>query len=120
MSRVLIVEDEVILAMSIQSELQDMGHEVIGIADSADRAISFLDKASPEVVLMDIVIHGAMSGIDLTSLINEKYDIPVIYGTAHTDRTTIEKANRTKHFGILYKPYDQYELNACISRALAH
>jgi DNA-binding NtrC family response regulator len=118
MARILLVEDEIILAMSVKMELQGMGHEVTGIAESADKAISLIENSKPELILMDIVLHGDLSGIELTSIVNEQYDIPVIYGTAHIDELTIKNANTTKHFGIMYKPYEYKELGEAIQRAL--
>ncbi|NIR25714.1 MAG: response regulator [Gammaproteobacteria bacterium] len=119
MARILLVEDEAILSMNIQMELEDMGHEVVGVARDSETAISLLETERPELVLVDIVLHGEMDGIELASLINRKYGTPIIYGTAHTDEATVRRANATKHFGIFFKPFRPYEMKEAIARALS-
>lgn len=118
MMRILIVEDEIILAMNVQMELEQLGHEVVGIAKNSTKAITIIEKDKPDLILMDIVIQGEINGMELTSIVNQKYGIPVIYRTAHMDEATINKVNQTEHCGILTKPTQLNELSAAINKAI--
>ena len=118
MMRILIVEDEIILAMNLQMELEQLGFEVIGIAKESTKALLLIEKNKPDLILMDIVIQGNISGIELTAIVNQKYGTPVIYGTAHRDNATIEQANKTKHYGILFKPFQLNELSSAINKVV--
>lgn len=118
MSTILIVEDAGVLAMKIEIDLANMGHEVVGIADSAEEAFELTEKYSPDLILMDIALHGDMNGIDAAERICEQHDCKIIYMTAHTDANTIEKAQKTKHVGFLHKPFEPYQLQRGIEKAL--
>ena len=118
MARVLIVEDDGIIAMNTMSQLVSMGHEVVGIAKSSNTAFAKIEEKLPELILMDIVLHGDLSGVDITRIVNEKYKIPVVYATAHTDDETLNKVNSTTYSGILYKPFEKYQLKEAINEAL--
>ena len=119
MAKVLIVEDEGIIAMNTMSQLMGMGHEVTSIAKSSETALARISSKRPDIILMDIVIHGAMDGVELTKFINREYRIPVIYATAHADDTTLESINTTEHAGVLYKPFQTSQLKEAIEKALA-
>jgi DNA-binding NtrC family response regulator len=111
-------EDDGILAMNTMRQLVNMEHEVTGIAKSFDTALSKLQEKRPELVLMDIRLHGPLTGIDITRSINEKFDIPVIYVTAHADEETLAEINKTKHFGIISKPFESSQLKEAIDNWL--
>jgi DNA-binding NarL/FixJ family response regulator len=116
--KVLIVEDEMLLALNTQLELHSMGHKVVGIASSSDAALEMLSTDVPELILMDIVIQGHMNGIELTNVVAEKYpQCKVIYMTAYSDDTTIAKAKQTRHAGIMTKPFEQYQLKKLLQEA---
>ncbi len=114
----MIVEDEGVLAMKIEIDVLSMGYEVVGIADSAAEAFELMEKHSPEIVLMDIALHGELNGIEAAVKISEQYDCKIIYMTAHTDDITIERAQRTQHVGFLHKPFEAYQLKRGIDKAL--
>jgi CheY-like chemotaxis protein len=118
MATILIVEDEGVLAMKTEIDLLDMGHVVMGIADSAEEAFELTDKFNPDIILMDIALHGEINGIDAAVRICETHDCKIIYMTAHTDAITIEKAQSTKHVGFLHKPFETYQLKRGIEKAL--
>jgi CheY-like chemotaxis protein len=118
MATILIVEDESVLAMKIEIDLLGMGHKVVGIADSAAKAFELTELWNPDIILMDIVLHGEMNGIDAAMKICEQNDCKIIYITAHTDAITIEKAQSTKHVGFLHKPFEPYQLQRGIDKAL--
>ena len=117
-SRILIVEDEGIIAVDIAKVLHDSGYEVIGIAASADAAVLEAAKACPDLVLMDIRIQGNLDGIDAAALLYRQFGVPVIYLTAHGDEETFERAKETGPMGFVLKPYRQDELAKAIEIAL--
>ena len=116
--KVLVVEDEGVVAMNVKMTLLDKGFEVLPIAISADSALTLTAQYHPDVVLMDIRIKGNKDGIDAAALISEHYRIPIIYTTAHQDDLTVQRANSTCHFGYLVKPYRDEDLFALIDKAV--
>ncbi len=118
MAKILIVEDESILAMKTQVDLEQMGHEVVGIADNGGMAVEIAKKEHPDIILMDIVLIGSMNGIEATGIINENNGCKIIYMTAHTDKATIEAAKSTEHVGFLYKPFEPFQLKKVLEEAL--
>lgn len=116
-ANILIVEDEGIIADNIASRLLKSGYRVAGIADSAEEALRKIPEAKPDLVLMDIHIKGSLDGIETTKKLRERYDVPVIYLTAHTDPQTIDRAKMTGGFGFLTKPIDHRTLATTIEMA---
>lgn len=118
MATVLIVEDESILAMKTEIDLIGMGHQVIGIVKNGREALNVAKTGRPDIILMDIVLQGDMDGIDTSKRICEIYDCKIIYMTAHADEKTIEIAKHSKHVGFLHKPFEPYQLQRGIDKAL--
>ncbi len=114
--KVLIVEDEGLIAHDISSRLQALGHEVVAIASTAKEALEHAGEA--EIVLMDIRIDGPTDGIEAAAQIREKFQIPVIFLTAHADRATLERAKLSDPFGYIVKPLAHSSLNTSIEIAL--
>ena len=117
-AKILIVEDEVIVAMNIEKRLQNSGYNVTGIASSSDQALAKIEIEKPDLVLMDIKIKGVLDGIDTADLIRKRYDLPIIYLTSYTDEETFNRAKLTEPFGYLIKPFETKELNRIIEMAL--
>jgi PAS domain S-box-containing protein len=117
-SRILIVEDEGIIAKDIQSTLNRSGYSVIGIASSGEEAIKKAMEIHPDLVLMDIVLEGAMDGVEAAEHIRDHFDIPVVYLTAYSDDTTLQRAKITEPFGYILKPFQEIELYTTIEMAL--
>lgn len=117
-ARILIIEDETIIAMDIQNMLEEMGYDVPCTAISGDEAIQLAKDLCPDLILMDIVLEGQMDGIEAASKINELFDIPIIYLTAHADCGTMQRANNTKYQGYILKPFNEDELMEAIKAAL--
>jgi CheY-like chemotaxis protein len=115
---ILIVEDEMIIAMEIAAVIRRMGHAVVGTAMTGEDAISLADLRSPDLVLMDIFLKGMMDGITAAEVIFQTYGIPVIYLTANSDQNTLERAMLTKPFGYLTKPVNAQELHTAIEHAI--
>ena len=115
---ILIVEDSFIVAYHLQITLEGEGYTVIGKCDTAEGALNFIQSTIPDLVLMDIMLDGEMDGVELASLLNKKFDIPVIYITALTDQATISRAKTTEPYGYLTKPFEDLELFTAIEMAL--
>ncbi|QIR39530.1 response regulator [Tolypothrix sp. PCC 7910] len=116
--RVLIVEDEVIVARTIASQLSQLGYIVTGTASSGNVAIAKALETKPDIVLMDIILKGEMDGIAASSYIREQLDIPVIFLTAYGDANTLERAKITQPFGYIVKPFTIKDLQIAIEIAL--
>jgi PAS domain S-box-containing protein len=116
--RILIVEDEIIIAMEIADRLKSMGYEVLRIVSTGQMAIQSALKEKPNLILMDIMIKGDIDGIETAHRIHEKSRIPVIYLTANADESTLERAKVSDAFGYLIKPFEERELNTTIEMAL--
>ncbi len=117
-TKVLVIEDEIIIAMDLENRLQKLGYMVAGIAASGKEAIQAIESKRPELVLMDIVIRGDIDGIDTAGIIKEEFDIPVVFLTAHSDPATLKRARITQPFGYLLKPFDDRELQSNIEIAI--
>ncbi|MBF0328877.1 MAG: response regulator [Nitrospirae bacterium] len=116
--RILVVEDEIVTAMDLKSNLVNLGYEVYEIASNGNDAIRMANEFRPDLVLMDIRLNGPMSGIEAAEEIRKSCSIPIVYMTAHTDVETIEKAKITEPFGYITKPCDNSTLMSTIEVAL--
>jgi len=117
--RILVVEDEAIVALGIQSSLERLGYEVVGRAGTGAEALALAEQARPDLVLMDVMLDGSgMDGIDTASELHERFNLPVVYLSAVTDEQTLDRAKRTDPFGYLVKPFKDHELSLAIEVAL--
>ncbi len=117
-TRILIVEDELLIAKGLSRKLNKLGYIVVDIVSSGKTALEKVAEHQPDLVLMDIVIKGEIDGIETTAKIHEFSNIPVIYLTAYADDRTIEKAETSGSYGYILKPYKERELHATIKMAL--
>jgi diguanylate cyclase (GGDEF)-like protein/PAS domain S-box-containing protein len=117
-TRVLVVEDEGVIALDLKGRLQDLGYSVVGLASSGEQALRKVRQLDPDLVLLDIVIQGPMDGIDTAGRIREHSNIPVIFLTAHSDDATLMRAKATRPHGYLVKPFRPQELRTTIEVAL--
>lgn len=113
--RILIVEDEVFVAMDAEAILVAAGHEVVSMAASADEAIAKTAQFMPELVLMDIRLIGPRDGIDAALEIKRRFNVPIIFVTANTDPVTHARAMQAKPLAIIPKPFSPRDLHAAIS-----
>ena len=116
--KILIVEDEAIVAEDIRNSLQSLGYIIVAVVSSGEEAVAKIEEDRPALVLMDIVLKGDMDGIEAASQIHSRFNIPVIYLTAFTDEKTIERAKLTEPFGYIVKPFEDRELHSTIEMAL--
>ncbi|QKQ73783.1 ATP-binding protein [Nostoc sp. TCL240-02] len=117
-ARILVVEDEVIVARAIASQLSQLGYVVTGTASSGKVAIAKALETQPELVLMDIILKGEMDGIATASHIRKQLDVPVIFLTAYGDNNTLERAKVTQPFGYIVKPFTTKDLKIAIEIGL--
>jgi CheY-like chemotaxis protein len=118
MVKILVVEDEHIVAMDLMSRLRNLGYEVPDSASSGEEAIEKAGRWRPDLVLMDIFLNGEMDGIQAAEQIRSRYNIPIIYLTAYADTNTLQRAKVTEPFGYVLKPFDERELLTTIEMAL--
>lgn len=116
--RILIVEDEHIVAMGIKRMLKNMGYTLAGVASSGEDAINKAESTFPDLVLMDIMLKGEMNGIEAAKEIKVRFDIPVVYLTACSESKIVESAWKTGSFGYVVKPFDEKDLQKSINVAL--
>jgi two-component system, LytTR family, response regulator LytT len=117
-TNILIVEDESIVAKDIQQSLKKLGYNVVGIANAAEQAIELAKEHTPDLILMDIMLKSALSGIDAAMEIRKTMNIPVIFLTAYADSSTLNKAKETEPFGYIIKPFKEIDLHTAIEMAL--
>ena len=116
--KILVVEDEWVVADQLCKDLKDLGYTVSSPASTGDEVIRRVEVEKPDLILMDIVLTGKMDGIEAADRINSQFNIPVLYLTAYTNQEYIKRAKQTKPFGYLVKPYNQKELYTNIEMAL--
>ena len=118
MAKILIVEDESIVALELESRLTDLGYSVCGIVSSGADAINTTIVQRPNIILMDINIKGPIDGVETAEKIKEIIDIPIIFLTAFTDSNTLQRAKITEPYGYIVKPFEERELHTSIEIAL--
>ena len=118
MAKILIVEDESIVALELESRLTDLGYSVCGIVSCGADAIKTAVDQKPDIILMDINIKGPIDGVVTAEKIKEIIDIPIIFLTAFTDSNTLQRAKITEPYGYIVKPFEERELHTSIEIAL--
>ncbi|MAY84892.1 MAG: DNA-binding response regulator [Flavobacteriales bacterium] len=116
--KILVVEDEAIVAKDIEVCLKKIGYEVLGTLSKGEKVIPAIEEEQPDLVLMDIMLAGDMTGIDVSTKIKERFDIPVVFLTAYADEKTISKAKITEPYGYVIKPFKEIDLRTSIEMAL--
>ena len=116
--RILVVEDESIVAKDIQNSLKKLGYTVPTIISSGEKAVEEVEQSKPDIVLMDIMLKGDVNGIEAANTIRERFDIPVIFLTAYADDNTLSKAKISEPYGYIIKPFKEKELQTTIEMAM--
>ncbi len=117
-AKILIVEDEIVIAREVENSLQTLGYEVTSIVDTGEKAIKKAESDKPDLILMDIRIKGEMDGIETAKIIRNRFEIPVIFSTAYLDEGRIDRAKITMPFGYVLKPIQERDLKVTIEMAL--
>jgi len=116
--RIMVVEDEGITALRIQKNLEDMGYTVTSMEFTGEDAVKKAEHDVPDLVLMDIVLDGTMDGIEAAGQLRSRFNIPVVYITAHSDEKILNRIKKTEPFGYIIKPFDERELRTAVEIAL--
>ncbi|MFA6598215.1 MAG: PAS domain S-box protein [Ignavibacteriaceae bacterium] len=116
--KILIVEDESIVALHIKNSLKRLGYDVFDVVSSGEEALKVIDNAKPDLTLMDIQLGGRMDGIETAEILFKQHQIPIIYLTAFADGPTIERAKNTEPYGYLIKPFEEKDLRGALEMAL--
>ena len=117
-AKILVVEDEAIVAVDIRNRLRNLGHTVSALTASGPEAIDRTGELHPDLVLMDIQLRGRMDGVDAADHIRHRFHVPVVYLTANSDENTLQRAKLSEPFGYLSKPFAERELETTIEMAL--
>jgi DNA-binding LytR/AlgR family response regulator len=118
MIKILIVEDEMIIAEHLTMLLESMDYVVVGSAIDYNEAIELLETESPDLVLLDISLGGKKDGVNVAETINERFKLPIIFTTSHSDEATIERAKKVNPANYLLKPFQKEQLFTAIEIAL--
>ena len=116
--KVLIVEDESIVALDIKRRLEKLGYCVTGMAARSRQAMALIEADPPDIILMDIHLNDDMDGIDIANVVNEKYRVPVVFITAYSEDATMGRASKARPYGYLLKPFSERDLCAVIKISL--
>ena len=116
--KILIVEDEILVATDIQESLEGLGYTIQGMVDTGLKAIEAVEEQLPDLILMDINLKGEMTGIEAATIITRNNDVPIIYLTANTDIDTVNKAKVALPYGYISKPFTDKDLQTNIEIAI--
>ncbi len=115
---ILVTEDESIVRKDIERSLKKLGYNVVGSADTGEKAIELAIKLKPDLALMDIMLKGEMTGIEAAERIKREIDIPIIFLTAYADESTLAKAKVTEPHGYILKPFKEIDIHTSIEMAI--
>jgi len=116
--RVMIVEDEFIIAEDLKLTLQNFGHEIVSIVSSGEEAIDYANRFLPDIIFMDIVLDGEINGIDAAIKIKAKYEIPIIFCSAYIDSLTQKEASQIKPGIFISKPVEESKVQTALDNFL--
>ena len=117
-TRILIVEDVANVATVLKARLEDFGYEICGVVNTGQKAIDVAIRCQPDLVLMDIMLEGDMTGIEAAIEIQKNLSVPIIYLSCLSDNQVMDRAIETNPYGYIVKPYDSAELRFSIENAL--
>lgn len=116
--RILVAEDERIVALDVKNRLELFGYEVCGPVHSGEHAVQSTRESRPDLVLMDIMLEGEIDGVEAARLIQQQHDVPVIFLSAFSDEVTIDRAKISEPYGYIIKPFDGKDIHTIIEMAL--
>ena len=117
-TKILVVEDESIVARDIRNMLVGLGYEVTAVVPGAKAAVQKAQETDPDIVLMDVMLQGEITDVEAAEKIYTNFKIPVVYLTAYADSITVQQAKKTEPFGYIIKPFEERELQTTIEIAL--
>lgn len=116
--RIIIIEDEALIAAEIESTLELLGYDVVAHEMNGDKALDTLASVPADLILLDISIKGTLSGIDLAHIIRKKHKVPFVFLTSFSDKKTLDQVKETLPYGYIVKPFDEHDLRSTIELAL--
>ncbi len=116
--KVMIVEDEFIIALDLKDIVKSYGYNVVAVATSGPDAVEKANKFEPELVLMDIMLKGKIDGVEAADSIRKKLDIPIVFVSSFSDEESVVRASKVSDYGYLVKPFDKEQIKAVIEAAL--
>lgn len=116
--KILIVEDEQIVAMDVEAQLSMLDYQVVGFAASGEEALRLAEEMCPDLVLMDIQLYGELDGVATADQIRRRWQIPVVFMTAFAGRETLARAKNAAPYGYITKPFKTQDLHATVAVAL--
>lgn len=116
--KILVVEDESIIALNIKKKLKSFGYTVPAIVTTGEEAVKMAEITFPDLILMDVRLKGEMDGIDAADEIRKRFGIPIIFLTSYSDNEVLERAKRTEPYGYIVKPFKANDLHSNIEIAL--
>ena len=116
--KIIIIEDEALIAIEIESTLSLLGYQVVGKAMNGDKALDLFANNPCDLIMLDISIKGSLTGIDLAKVIRKKYDVPFIFLTSFSDKSTLDMVKETMPYGYIVKPFNEKDLLSTIELAL--
>ena len=117
-AKILVVEDERIIAQDLKVRLQRLGYQVTGVASSGEEAVREAESGQPDLILMDLALKGDMDGVEAARIIQERRKVPVIYVTAYTTDARLQQERVAKPYGYILKPFQELELQTAIEHML--
>src|SRR3984893_17464889 len=117
-ARILVVEDDRVVARDIAQQMSRAGHTVVGITARGEDALPLAADTVPDLILMDVRLEGELDGIDTARLLRENFNLPVVFLTAYADEETVRRATVTEPFGYVLKPFDDMQLRTVVEMAL--
>ncbi len=117
-AKVLIVEDDVIVALDLQGMVTRLGYDVVAIVDSGQTAITAAQRFRPDIILLDLILVGPLDGIDVAREIHKTFDVPVVFCTSSTDLSMLVRAKEISYAGYLLKPINPDSLSTTLDTAL--
>jgi CheY-like chemotaxis protein len=116
--KILVVEDEAVVARDVQTTITRCGHEAVGWAATAAEALELAEETSPDLVLMDIRLQGEGDGVSAAEEVRRRFDIPVVFVTAFADEATLDRAKAAGPYGFVVKPFSEVDLRVAIEIAV--
>lgn len=117
--KVLVLEDEALIALDIRYELEAMGYEVTDVVSNSKDAFESVEKNRPDIALLDVNVRGLLNGADIGAQLKVRYDVPCIFLTAYVDENTIEQVKRCQPYGYMVKPLNIPQLRATLETSIA-
>lgn len=118
--KILVVEDEMVIAANISLQLSELGYEVTGILPRGEEVLPHIKIDRPDIILLDIQLKGEMDGIETARLVLQQYNLPIIYLTANSDDDHFNRAKETQPFAFISKPFKKLDLQRAIELAIGH